>query len=79
MKKFFVTLFVSLCAVQSIVAQDVLITTDGDVMTVYIDDIGSSTIYYKTENSDAAQLQRIDKSKVYMINPKMSLGTHTAI
>ena len=79
MKKFFVTLFVSLCAVQSIVAQDVLITTDGDVMTVYIDDIGSSTIYYKTENSDAAQLQRIDKSKVYMINPKMSLSTHTAI
>ena len=36
-------------------------------MTVYIDDIGSSTIYYKTENSDAAQLQRIDKSNVYMI------------
>ena len=67
MKKFFITLIVSLCAMQSIVAQDVLITTDGDVMTAYIDDIGSSTIYYKTENSDAAQLQRIDKSKVYMI------------
>ena len=67
MKKFFITLIVSLCAVQSIIAQDVLITTEGDVMTVYIDDIGSSTIYYKTENSNAAQLQRIDKSKVYMI------------
>ena len=67
MKKFFITLIVSLCTMQSIIAQDVLITTDGDVMTVYIDDIGSSTIYYKTDNSDAAQLQRIDKSKVYMI------------
>ena len=79
MKKFFITLIVLLYTLQSVVAQDVLITTEGDVMTVYIDDIGSSTIYYKTENSDAAQLQRIDKSKVYMINPKMSLGTHTAI
>ena len=67
MKKFFITLIVSLCAMQSIVAQDVLITTQGDVMTVFIEDISSSTIYYKTENSDAAQLQRIDKSKVYMI------------
>ena len=67
MKKFFITLIVLLCTMQSIVAQDVLITTDGDVMTVYIDDIGSSTIYYKTTNSDAAQLQRIDKSKVYMV------------
>ena len=73
MKKFFITLIVLLCAMQSIIAQEVLITTDGDVMTVYIDDIGSSTIYYKTENSDAAQLQRIDKSKVYMI--KKSDGT----
>ena len=47
--------------------QDVLITTDGDVMTVYIDDIGSSTIYYKTTNSENSSLQRIDKSKIYMI------------
>ena len=74
MKKFFITLIVLLYALQSVVAQDVLITTEGDVMTVYIDDIGSSTIYYKTENSDAAQLQRIDKSKVYMI--KKADGTN---
>ena len=67
MKKFFIALVVSICAVQSIIAQDVLITTEGDVMTVYIDDIGSSTIYYKTTNSENSSLQRIDKSKVYMI------------
>ena len=67
MKKFFITLIVSLCAMQSIIAQETLITTDGDVMTVYIDDIGSSTIYYKTVDSANSQLQRIDKSKVYMI------------
>lgn len=67
MKKFFITLIVSFCAMQSIVAQDVLITTEGDVMTVYIEDISSSTIYYKVENSANAQLQRIEKTKVYMI------------
>ena len=73
MKKFFITLIVSLCAMQSIVAQDVLITTDGDVMTVFIEDISSSTIYYKVENSENSSLQRIDKSKIYMI--KKSDGT----
>ena len=48
-------------------AQETLITTDGEVMMVYIDDIGSTTIYYKTVDSANSQLQRIDKSKVYMI------------
>lgn len=67
MKRIFIAIIGLFFALQSIVAQDVMITSDGDVMTVYIDDIGSSTIYYKTENSSAAQLQRIDKAKVYMI------------
>ena len=48
-------------------AQETLITTDGEVIMVYIDDIGSTTIYYKTVDSANSQLQRIDKSKVYMI------------
>lgn len=67
MRRFFAAIVVLLCAMQSVVAQDVLITTDGEVMTVYIDDIGSSAIYYKEVNSSNSSLQRIDKAKVYMI------------
>ena len=48
-------------------AQDVMITTDGDVMNVWVDDIGSSTVYYRLESGTDGAIQRIEKSRVYMI------------
>ena len=67
MKKFILFAVAAFMATVFAKAQETLITTDGEVMMVYIDDIGSTTIYYKTVDSANSQLQRIDKSKVYMI------------
>ena len=67
MKRIVVILFVLLSAMVSVSGQDVLITADGDIMNVYVDDIGSSSVYYKMENTPEASILRIDKSLVYMI------------
>lgn len=73
MRRIVVSLIVLLSIMVSVNAQDVLITTDGDIMNVYVDDIGSSTVYYKLENAPEASILRIEKSQVYMI--KKSDGT----
>lgn len=48
-------------------AQDKLITKDGDVIEAFRIDIGGSSIYYRLEDSDNAELKSIKKDDVLMI------------
>jgi len=57
----------SLGFASSLLAQDVLITQEGDAHKVYEIEIGASSIFYKLENTPEASIQKIDKSQVLMI------------
>ena len=57
----------SLGFASSLLAQDVLITQEGDAHKVYEIEIGGSSIFYKLENTSEAAIQKIDKSQVLMI------------
>lgn len=48
-------------------AQDKLITKDGEVINAWSVDIGSSSIYYKTADTDNATIKSISKDKVLLI------------
>lgn len=49
------------------IAQDKLITKDGEVINAWNVDIGGSSIYYRSSNSKGATLKSIDKDKVLII------------
>ncbi|MBQ8361988.1 MAG: hypothetical protein IJX44_08605 [Bacteroidaceae bacterium] len=57
----------SLGFASSLLAQDVLITQEGDAYKVYEIEIGGSSIFYKLESTPEAAIQKIDKSQVLMI------------
>lgn len=57
----------SLGFASSLLAQDVLITQEGDAHKVYDIEIGGSSIFYKLENTPEAAIQKINKSQVLMI------------
>lgn len=57
----------SLGFASSLLAQDVLITQEGDAHKVYEIEIGGTSIFYKLENTPEAVIQKIDKSQVLMI------------
>lgn len=59
-----------LLACASASAQDVLITQNGDVMNVYDVDVGSNSVFYKSEDKATAPMLRISKSDVIMIKRK---------
>lgn len=67
MKRILFFAIVILLATLGANAQETLITTNGEIMTVYDVEVSSSAIFYKSQNSQQAQIQRIDKSNVYMI------------
>lgn len=52
------------------IAQDKLITKDGDVINAYRMDIGGNAIYYKLEDTDSSPLKSINKDSVLMIRKK---------
>lgn len=52
---------------QTIVAQDVIITQEGDAHKVYELEVGASSVFYKLESSENAPLQKMDKSNILMI------------
>lgn len=60
-------LFLSFFLSQFCFAQDKIITKNGDVILAYQVDIGGSSIYYKLQNHDKANLKSINKSDVLMI------------
>lgn len=49
------------------VAQDKLITKDGEVINAWSVDIGGSSIYYKTENTDNATIKSIAKNQIVLL------------
>jgi hypothetical protein len=66
MNRFYILFLVVFFVVQA-KAQDVLITNEGDVKTVYDIDVSSKAIFYKLSKKVDAPIQKIDKSKVLMI------------
>lgn len=52
---------------QSVVAQDIIITQEGDAHKVYELEIGASSVFYKAENCENAALQKMDKANILMI------------
>lgn len=67
MKRILLIAFLFLSVLPYAVAQDKLITKDGDVINAWSVDIGGSSIYYKSSNSKDATLKSIDKDKVLII------------
>lgn len=67
----------------SMYAQDTMVTQDGDVKTVYVVDIGNTAVFYKEENTDAASIQRINKSQIFVLKhadgTKYDLGDTPAV
>ncbi len=59
-----------LLAYASAYAQDVLITQNGDVMNVYDVEVGTNSVFYKSEDKASAPVQRIGKSDIIMIKRK---------
>lgn len=48
-------------------AQDKLITKDGEVINAWSVDIGNSSIYYKTDNTDNATIKSIPKDRILLL------------
>lgn len=48
-------------------AQDKLITKDGEIINAWSVDIGNTSIYYKAENTDNAAIKSIAKDKVLIV------------
>ena len=69
MKKVFASCLFLLGA-SALNAQDVLITQDGGVQTVYGVEISESAIFYKAQDKADAPIQRMDKANVLMIKFK---------
>ena len=69
MKKVFASCLFLLGA-SALQAQDVLITQDGGVQTVYGVEISESAIFYKAQDKADAPIQRMDKANVLMIKFK---------
>lgn len=51
-------------------AQDVMVTIDGEIKDVYNVEISSSSIFFKSSDSEDAPIERIDKSQVFVIKRK---------
>ena len=66
LKRLFTSVVMSLLAI-CMYGQDTMITQDGDVKTVYVVDIGSTAVFYKTENTDNAAIQSISKDQIFVI------------
>lgn len=54
-------------ATLGVYAQDIMVTQDGDVKTVYVVDIGSTSVFYKTSNTDNAGIQSISKAQIFVL------------
>lgn len=69
MNRFFCLVYTLLCFANAI-AQDRVITKEGDVFDAYRIDVGSTYIYYTMEDKEDAVVQKISKSDVLMIKKK---------
>ncbi len=56
----------------NVAAQDILVTTDGEVKTVYDVEMNGESVFYKLENKANASFERIEKAKVFTIKRKDS-------
>lgn len=63
----FLVVIATMALTQSVVAQDIIITQEGDAHKVYELEIGASSVFYKAENSENAALQKMDKANILMI------------
>lgn len=63
----FLVVIATMALTQSAVAQDIIITQEGDAHKVYELEIGASSVFYKAENSENAALQKMDKANILMI------------
>ena len=63
----FLVVIATMALIQSVVAQDIIITQEGDAHKVYELEIGASSVFYKAENSENAALQKMDKANILMI------------
>lgn len=70
MKDFVTLCILTICGITNLVAQDRIITKEGDVITAYRLDIGGEAIYYKLEDTDSSPLQSIGKNAVLMVKKK---------
>lgn len=62
--------FLALFAAGSAFAQDRIITKEGDVLEAYRVDVGTTFIYYTSEDSDSADLKKIAREDVLLIKKK---------
>lgn len=72
MRKFFF-LIVLLSFATGVFAQDIIVTTDGDVLKAYNIEIASNSVYFKTENKQNAAIQSLKKENIVVI--KYANGT----
>ena len=54
----------------NVAAQDILVTTDGEVKNVYDVEMNGESVFYRSENRANASFERIEKSKVFAIKRK---------
>ncbi len=64
--KHLLTIFVLLCTI-STVAQDVIITKDGNALKVWGIDISSTAVFYRENESKDSPIKRMDKSNLLLI------------
>lgn len=63
----FIVAFILLFATKNIVAQDLIITQEGETHKVYELEVGASSVFYKLENNENALLHKMDKNNILMI------------
>lgn len=69
-KKHLLTVCIILLFWGQVAAQDILVTTDGEVKNVYDVEMNGESVFYRLENKANASFERIEKSKVFTIKRK---------
>ena len=61
------TVFAAFMAFMPAVAQDKIITKDGDVLQGWNVEVSDKYVFYNTENKTDADIKRMEKDKVLMV------------